>query len=80
MVTRAKAGVFKPKAFLAETEPSTVQQALSEPQWRAAMDDEYNALMKNKTWTLVTLPPHRKCIGCKWVFKLKYNPNGSILK
>ncbi|KAF7845535.1 Retrovirus-related Pol polyprotein from transposon TNT 1-94 [Senna tora] len=39
MTTRAKAGIFKPKVFLAEVEPTTVQQALTEPKWKAAMDE-----------------------------------------
>lgn len=40
--------------------------------------DEYNALVKNKTWSLVPLPPNRRPDGCKWVFKLKRTPDGSI--
>lgn len=44
------------------------------------MKEEYSALMKNNTWTLVELPSHRKVIGCKWVFTLKENPDGSINK
>lgn len=44
------------------------------------MKAEYNALMNNKTWTLVELPPHRKAISCKWVFMVKENPDGSINK
>ncbi|KAF7828665.1 cytochrome P450 81E8-like [Senna tora] len=35
MLTRAKAGVFKPKAFLTSTEPSTVKDALASPIWKA---------------------------------------------
>lgn len=44
------------------------------------MESEYASLIKNETWVLTTLPPHRKVIGCKWVFKLKENPDGSIAK
>lgn len=54
MVTRAKAGVFKPKVWTVDTsiywtktEPTRVKDALSIPHWRAAMDDEYLALMNN---------------------------------
>nr|KYP36386.1 Retrovirus-related Pol polyprotein from transposon TNT 1-94 [Cajanus cajan] len=62
MITRAKAGVFKPKVFLATSEPTTVVQALETKHWKQAMQDEYNALMKNYTWDLVSLPPGRKAI------------------
>ena len=43
------------------------------------MDEEYNALMKNKTWQLV--PAHlgnNNIIDCKWIFKIKKKSDGSI--
>jgi histone deacetylase 1/2 len=80
MVTRCKTGNLKPKVFLAHSEPSSVKQALSDPQWLTAMQAEYSALMTNKTWSLVPLPAHRRAIGCKWVFRIKENPDGTINK
>lgn len=80
MVTRAKAGIFKPKSYLTETEPLSVKDALQSPHWLAAMQDELQALTKNKTWDLVPLPPNRKAIGSKWVYKIKQNSDGSISK
>ena len=44
------------------------------------MIDELMALLKNNTWSLVPLPPGRTPISCKWVFKVKENPDGSIQK
>ena len=44
------------------------------------MDDEYSALMRNNTWQLVELPPSRVPIGSKWVFRTKYNLDGSLQK
>lgn len=69
MVTRGKTGNLKAKTFLAHVERSTVKQAVAQPHWLTAMCTEYTALLNNKTWTLVPLPPHRKPIGCKWVFR-----------
>lgn len=60
-------------------EPHTVKQAMADPQWRQAMDSEYNALLKNDTWELVP-KLHSKPIGCKWVFRVKRKPDGSIDK
>ncbi|KAH9681326.1 retrovirus-related pol polyprotein from transposon RE1 [Citrus sinensis] len=80
---RAKAGIFKPKAYLIDhnsLEPSIVSEALSDPKWKAAMQTEYDALIKNKTWNLVPMCSSYKPIGCKWVFRTKYNTDGSVSK
>lgn len=44
------------------------------------MNLKYQALVNNNTWSLTVLPLYRKAIGCKWVFKVKENPDGSINK
>lgn len=72
MVTRNKHGLHKPKAFLNNnnlncTNPATVKKALSHDRWRASMKDEFDALLRNGTWTLVPPPKGRKIIGIKWV-------------
>jgi hypothetical protein len=43
-----------------------------------AMDEEMAALDANRTWELVPLPEGKKAIGCKWVYKVKHNSDGSI--
>ena len=83
MITRAKAGIFKPKAYLTDynsLEPSTISEALSNPKWKAAMQSEYDALIKNKTWTLVPMCSFYKPVGYKWVFRTKYNTDGFVSK
>jgi len=42
------------------------------------MQEEYESLMTNNTWTLVPLPTGRKLVSCKWVFKIKQGPNGEV--
>jgi hypothetical protein len=86
--TRSQAGITKLNVFSDGTvyyayttalgEPYTVKEALSSPSWKSTMIDEYNALLYNKTWTLV--PPVSGCnvIDCKWVFNLKYKADGSV--
>lgn len=44
------------------------------------MIEEMNALDHNGTWALVDLPLHKKPIGCKWVFSVKMNPDGSVAR
>ncbi|CAJ2656645.1 unnamed protein product [Trifolium pratense] len=55
-----------------------VQVALEVPKWREAVLEEMKALEKNKTWSVMTLPDGKKTVGCKWVFTVKYNSDGSI--
>ncbi|KAH9657500.1 retrovirus-related pol polyprotein from transposon RE2 [Citrus sinensis] len=45
-----------------------------------AMTEEFHALKNNKTWSLVPADLATKIVGNKWVFRVKYNPDGSISK
>ena len=38
------------------------------------------ALDNNGTWDLVPLPTNNKAIGCRWVFAVKFNPDGSVAR
>jgi hypothetical protein len=58
--------------------PTGVHEALSDPNWSRAIQEEMEALLKNNTWNLVSLPKGKKTVGCKWVFSLKYKVDGSI--
>jgi len=53
-------------------------EAARDPQWRAAMEEEIRALEKNKMWVLQDLPKEKKPISCKWVYRVKYNSNGTL--
>ncbi len=44
------------------------------------MDEKMAVLDANATWELVALPKDKKAIGCKWVYKVKHNANGSVSK
>uniref|UniRef100_A0A803Q176 Reverse transcriptase Ty1/copia-type domain-containing protein n=1 Tax=Cannabis sativa TaxID=3483 RepID=A0A803Q176_CANSA len=59
-------------------EPESFAQAHVIPEWDNAMDHEIVALEANDTWTVVSLPPHLYAIGCKWVYKIKFNADGSV--
>jgi hypothetical protein len=62
------------------TTPKDYSEAKQSKDWKRAMDEEYKALIENKTWTITSLPPERIPIGCKWIYKIKQNEDGSILK
>ncbi|GJU21576.1 retrovirus-related pol polyprotein from transposon TNT 1-94 [Tanacetum coccineum] len=64
-----------------EGEPSTLQEALNNPNvsfWKEAMQEEIEALHKNKTWELVSLLGGRKPIRNKWVYKIKKNGDDQV--
>lgn len=52
--------------------PHSVQEALSQPNWRNAIVEEMDTLEKNHTWELVDLPKGKIVVGCRWVFTVKY--------
>ncbi|KAJ0466898.1 putative RNA-directed DNA polymerase [Helianthus annuus] len=56
------------------------QEAIIEDHWKKAMDCEIASIEKNKTWKLVNPPPNVKPIGVKWVYKVKKDAKGSIIK
>jgi len=53
---------------------------MADPNWRAAMTDEYKALIDNGTWRLVPRSPRANVITSKWVFKHKYHADGSLAR
>ncbi|KAJ0534339.1 putative RNA-directed DNA polymerase [Helianthus annuus] len=59
-------------------EPNSYNEAIKDPRWIEAMNNEMEALYRNNTWVVVDLPKGRKPIGCKWVYKIKYKANGEI--
>jgi hypothetical protein len=75
-----------PECFLTESSddtPSTYQEAIEcqdSRKWYEAMNREYESLMKNKTWRLVELPKGRKAVSGRWLYKIKYNNDGTVDK
>ncbi|KAI3516558.1 hypothetical protein L1887_15477 [Cichorium endivia] len=63
-----------------DEEPSSYVVASRKKEWAQAMNAELASIEKNKTWSLVDLPKNRKPIGLKWVFKVKRDPRGKIIK
>eukprot|EP00253_Pinus_taeda_P033312 PITA_33312 len=54
------------------------EDAIKDKKWIEAMDEEINAIERNKTWDLVELPKGKEVIGVKWVYKTKSNAEGKI--
>ena len=67
--------------FLISFEKSTTySKAFEEEAWRKGMEKEIASIKKNDTWTLVKAPKSSKAIGVKWVYKLKNNFLGKLVK
>nr|GEV17937.1 hypothetical protein [Tanacetum cinerariifolium] len=57
---------------------SSSSVALSYPNWRDAMYNEYNTLIKNSTWILVLKPPNVNVVRSMWLFRNKYHVDGTL--
>jgi histone deacetylase 1/2 len=91
--TRSQSGISQPKQitdgrvrydrvrfanFSSSGEPTSIGEALADPKWKAAMDEEYQALQHNNTWHLVPAGVGKNVIDCKWVYKVKRRADGSV--
>nr|GEZ95119.1 retrovirus-related Pol polyprotein from transposon TNT 1-94 [Tanacetum cinerariifolium] len=84
MVTCFRVGTNRPTERLNLHEslvsplPKSYRDAFSDPNWQNATRDEYHALFKNKTWTLVPRPPDTNIVRCMWLFCHKYLADGTL--
>jgi hypothetical protein len=79
--TRLQDGIRKPKVYSDGTvryrnltiseEPCDLTTTMSDPNWKAAMDLKFSALVHNNTWHLVPPQKDRNLIDCKCVYKIK---------
>ncbi|KAH9681219.1 hypothetical protein KPL71_026889 [Citrus sinensis] len=57
-----------------DDEPKTYQEAITSNnnlEWKRAMDEEVESLMKNEAWKLIKKPEKKKAASCKWIYKIK---------
>ena len=59
--------------FLSQTEPKEINEALNDPDWVQAMQEELHQFERNDVWELVPRPTHQNVIRTKWVFRNKMN-------
>jgi hypothetical protein len=58
--------------------PSSARAALTDPHWRATMEEEYRAMISNGTWELVPRPQGSNVVIGKWVFTHKLHADGTL--
>jgi hypothetical protein len=61
-------------------EPKSFKNANGDPNWNAAMEEELKSIRDNNTWVLDELPRGQHAIGLKWVYKVKRDEKGAIVK
>nr|GEU74959.1 retrovirus-related Pol polyprotein from transposon TNT 1-94 [Tanacetum cinerariifolium] len=66
--------------FLSQKEPKRVHQALKDPSWIEAMQEELLQFKMQKVWVLVDLPKGKRVIGSKWVFRNKKDKRGVVIR
>ncbi|XP_021741922.1 uncharacterized protein LOC110708121 [Chenopodium quinoa] len=67
-------------AFLSTLEPRNLKEALEDPDWIIAMQEEVNEFKRNQVWHLEPKPLDKKVIDLKWVFRNKLDEYGTIVK
>nr|GFC18805.1 integrase, catalytic region, zinc finger, CCHC-type, peptidase aspartic, catalytic [Tanacetum cinerariifolium] len=67
-------------AFLTSVEPKTYKEALTQSCWIEAMQEELNEFECLEVWELVPRPDQVMVITLKWIFKVKLDELGGILK
>jgi hypothetical protein len=90
MQTCGKTGFCQPKQLFslsAQTTPapispipSSYKSALKDPNWYNAMLFEFNALIENKPWVLVSRPSGANVVTGKWIYRHKFHPDGTLAR
>ncbi|KAD6794805.1 hypothetical protein E3N88_05701 [Mikania micrantha] len=77
---------YNPSAYHVSTdspnsvEPSSFTVANKSPEWRKAMAEEFDALVRNGTWSLVPCAKNTNVIDSKWVYRIKRDANGNVTR
>ena len=66
-------------SFVSSIEPFRVEEALLDPDWVLAMQEELNNFKRNEVWTLVPCPK-QNVVGTKWVFRNKQDEHGVVTR
>ncbi|GKC95224.1 ribonuclease H-like domain-containing protein [Tanacetum coccineum] len=86
MVTHYRVGTNRPTQHLSlhvplvSPLPKSYRDAFNDSNWKNAMCDEYHALIKNKTWTLVPRPTDTNIVCCTWLIRHKYNADDTLTR
>lgn len=61
-------------------EPNKIDEALTDNDWVEAMKEKLTNFKRKKVWTLVLAPKGKSSIGTKWVFRIKTDKDGDVIR
>jgi hypothetical protein len=80
VTTRSRLAKFcEHYSFVSSIEPFRVEEALQDPDWVLAMQEELNNFKRNEVWILVPRPK-QNVVGTKWVFRNKQDEHGVVTR
>jgi hypothetical protein len=80
VTTRSRVAHFcEHYSFVSSIEPYRVEDALRDPDWVMAMQEELNNFTGNEVWHLVPRP-NQNVVGTKWVFHNKQDEHGVVTR
>jgi hypothetical protein len=65
---------------LLDEEPTTFEEAVQKGQWKEAMMEEHQSIMKNEVWEIIPRPKEKSVVNSKWVYKIKHAADESVDK
>jgi hypothetical protein len=75
--------VYNSEEVQMEDDPTSFEEAMRSEhssKWLEAVEDELRSMRTNQVWDLEEIPKGAKTVGCKWVYKIKYDSQGNIDK
>jgi hypothetical protein len=80
VTTRSRVANFcQHYSFVSCMKPFKVEDALCDPDWMVAMQEELNNFKRNEVWSLVERPK-QNIVGTKWVFRNKQDEHGVVIR
>ena len=78
--TRSYSGYVSLLCDIIDKEPSNYEEATERKEWKEAMIEEYQSIMKNDVWDVVPRTEGNSVVTSKWIYNIKHATDGSIEK
>ena len=67
-------------SHIIDTKPSCHGEAIGQRVWQDVKTEEYQSIMKNDVWDIVTRPQGNFVVNSKWIYNIKHAVDGSVEK